>query len=472
MAWKANNHQNNAYEKYSLPKTWSNWLVLETWDFILLSWWFVFKASPWSNLEWVSLTTKTFALDNQTQAKEQVQYEPIKFSNTYILTPVNGSLIDSMVWWYFDMDASQDLDVATYNTSFWQFRLERIMPNGDAEITINRIWLGSWPAWPAWSQWATWLNWATGDLWPTWATWPQWPVWVGTPWPQGATWATWPAGSWTTWATWATWPAWSQWATGATWPAWTSSNSIAHIESFVATLNQTAFVLANTPASNNFVWVSLSTWAYGKQDAIYDYTVSGNTVTLNNPASAGDVITVQYVENLGALTSVTVANIWAWVWVIANPWTASSFDAKSITTSGIWLTLTPSATEINVETNTLAKIVYVTNGMSPYTALWTEELIVADTTWWAVTIDLNGTPSAVPTKTKIHRLGTWVVTVQASWGSWDFNVVWIDTINLNSNGTSIEVISLWNPWVWLVNFLTTAFVWTTYNVASPIISIS
>lgn len=259
--------------------------------------------------------------------------------------------------------------------------------------------------------------------------------------------------------------------------AWTKgfydiSNCIAHIENFVATLNQTAFVLANTPASNNFVWVSLSTWAYGKQDAIYDYTVSGNTVTLNNPASAGDVITVQYIENLGALTSVTVANIWAWAWVIANPWTASSFDAKSITTSGIWLTLTPSATEINVETNTLAKIVYVTNGMSPYTVLWTEELIVADTTWWAVTIDLNGTPAAVPTKTKIHRLGTWVVTVQASWGSWDFNVVWIDTINLNSNGTSIEVISLWNPWIWLVNFLTTAFVWTTYTVASPIISIS
>lgn len=73
----------------------------------------------------------------------------------------------------------------------------------------------------------------------------------------------------------------------------------AHIEHFTATASQTVFTLANTPASNNFVWVSLNNGQYAKQLISLDYTVSGNVVTLVNPATAGDVISVQYIESLG-----------------------------------------------------------------------------------------------------------------------------------------------------------------------------
>lgn len=73
----------------------------------------------------------------------------------------------------------------------------------------------------------------------------------------------------------------------------------AHIEHTVATAGQTTITLNFTPASENFVWVSSRSSLYAKQDPLYDYTVAGNVVTLNTPANAGDVITVQYIESLG-----------------------------------------------------------------------------------------------------------------------------------------------------------------------------
>lgn len=78
--------------------------------------------------------------------------------------------------------------------------------------------------------------------------------------------------------------------------------SAAHIEHFTATAGQTTFTLANTPASQNFVWMSSGSSLYAKQDPLYDYTVSGNVVTLNTPATAGDIITVQYIESVVAPT--------------------------------------------------------------------------------------------------------------------------------------------------------------------------
>jgi len=235
MAWKANNHQNNAYEQWAFNKIAQNSLAIETGDFVELSGWFILKAGPASNLEWVSLTTNTFASDNQTARKETVSYSPIKYSNSYSLSAVNGTLIDTMVWWYFNMDVSQNLDVSTYNTTTGQFRLESILSPTEWEVTINKFWLWAWPAWAGGPQWSTGL---TGSTWPTGATGatgPQGPAgtsgWTGANGATGATGvtgATWPAGSWTTGATGATgvqgptWGSGSSWATGATGPQWPS----------------------------------------------------------------------------------------------------------------------------------------------------------------------------------------------------------------------------------------------------------
>lgn len=222
MAWKANNHQNNAYEQWAFNKIAQNSLAIETGDFVELSGWFILKAGPASNLEWVSLTTNTFASDNQTARKETVSYSPIKYSNSYSLSAVNGTLIDTMVWWYFNMDVSQNLDVSTFNTTTGQFRLESILSPTEWEVTINKFWLWAGPAWAGGPQGSTGLTGSTGPTGATGATGPQGPAgtsgWAGAngaTWATGVTGATWPAGSWTTGATGATGP---QWATGATWP--------------------------------------------------------------------------------------------------------------------------------------------------------------------------------------------------------------------------------------------------------------
>lgn len=72
----------------------------------------------------------------------------------------------------------------------------------------------------------------------------------------------------------------------------------AHVEEFTATAWQTTFTLANTPASAWFVRVSSRSSLYAKQGATRDFIVVGDDVVLNAPATAWDVITVQYVESL------------------------------------------------------------------------------------------------------------------------------------------------------------------------------
>lgn len=113
----------------------------------------------------------------------------------------------------------------------------------------------------------------------------------------------------------------------------------AYIEEFVATAGQTDFTVANTPASNAFVRVSTTSGLYGKQGAIRDYTVSGSTITLNTPALAWDVITIQYIESLGTpvtwptITGITTIN--KWVSPAMNGTTLVVTDATCTTSSVI-----------------------------------------------------------------------------------------------------------------------------------------
>ncbi len=74
------------------------------------------------------------------------------------------------------------------------------------------------------------------------------------------------------------------------------------IEEFVTTASQTTITLSNTPAMPELVWLSSESGLYSKQWATRDYTVSGNTITLNTPADAWDVITVQGLTSIPNIT--------------------------------------------------------------------------------------------------------------------------------------------------------------------------
>ena len=73
------------------------------------------------------------------------------------------------------------------------------------------------------------------------------------------------------------------------------------IEEFTTTAGQTVINLAHTPAAPAAVWLSSASGLYSKQGATRDYTIAGNVITLNSPALAGDIITVQGFESVPTL---------------------------------------------------------------------------------------------------------------------------------------------------------------------------
>lgn len=112
------------------------------------------------------------------------------------------------------------------------------------------------------------------------------------------------------------------------------------IEEHVTTAGQTTITLANTPSSPEAVWLSSDSWLYSKQGATRDYTVSGNVITLNTPALAWDVITVQgFVNNPSVAPARTIVNT-------GTTYTAQDQEYIVVTSgSDLEITLpTPSAT--------------------------------------------------------------------------------------------------------------------------------
>lgn len=217
MFWNAKLSKINSMVERLEEKIWVNSLQCSSGDLLRMDNGYLNLAWPWDVIEWVALDNVTFPPNNITWPKYTIKYRHVMEFVYYEMPVTWGSLIASMVWWYFDMDVNQTVDFATYNTSSWQLRLETITDTVTGTrglFTIMFFGLWAWPAWPAWPQGAT------GQLWPTGvsgATWPLWPI--------GATWPMWPWGTGTTGATWPVWPTGIDGATGATWPIWATGVS-------------------------------------------------------------------------------------------------------------------------------------------------------------------------------------------------------------------------------------------------------
>lgn len=123
---------------------------------------------------------------------------------------------------------------------------------------------------------------------------------------------------------------------------WTAANVIpwgaAYYEEFVAWLWQTDFILADTPAWANYIWVSTESSLYGKQWATRDWTYDSvtNTVIFNYWMAAGDIVSIQYLwfitTSPGHVSDTVYWASWSWVTTIAPSKNAVYNKIESITT--------------------------------------------------------------------------------------------------------------------------------------------
>lgn len=134
--WTFNDWKINPFENFTNSKLASNSLAVNTWDALKLTSWVLSKAWIWDTIEWVSLTTKTFDADNQTVAKElldyrratgydqkQYQVEVVWITITFAWALITWNTIDLKVNWTsltqvpFNTDNNTTLD--NLATALW-----------------------------------------------------------------------------------------------------------------------------------------------------------------------------------------------------------------------------------------------------------------------------------------------------------------------------------------------------------------
>ena len=96
-------------------------LTLVGWSFVTLSW-------AGDTIEGVSVTKKTYASDNQTNALETVIYRPSTHTDNFYQMDINGGTVTAEdVGKFYDINASQEIDGITESTTTGQMRLEKFV---------------------------------------------------------------------------------------------------------------------------------------------------------------------------------------------------------------------------------------------------------------------------------------------------------------------------------------------------------
>lgn len=82
-------------------------------DLVTLSGGFVVKAGAAAKIEGIAEQSKTFASDNQTVAKAELQVVLPRKGQTFVLACSSASLAQADVGSFFDLTSAQDVDYAT-----------------------------------------------------------------------------------------------------------------------------------------------------------------------------------------------------------------------------------------------------------------------------------------------------------------------------------------------------------------------
>lgn len=81
-----------------------------------------------------------------------------------------------------------------------------------------------------------------------------------------------------------------------------ASNAVGETQNFVGTGAQVAFVLSNTPADPDLVWIS-GNGVFDQDGIALDYTIAGATITFNAAPANGYKIQVKYIRSIATVVS-------------------------------------------------------------------------------------------------------------------------------------------------------------------------
>lgn len=126
MAYKS--YEKNTYTDKYEKRIATNSLTIATGDLVSEASGFWIKAVAGGLILWVSDTSKTFASDNQTVAKDVVLYTPTNDEDTWVWTASAASLAQADVGSYFDIvNTTQLVDYASKSASTGQLKLEKVI---------------------------------------------------------------------------------------------------------------------------------------------------------------------------------------------------------------------------------------------------------------------------------------------------------------------------------------------------------
>lgn len=135
--YAGNAHLVNTYTHHTNEKIAKNGISVLPWTLLKLNGAFLDILWPTDNIEWVSVSRKTYEADNETVKKEVIIYNRLTKKDTLIVRVRPWDVVDeTMVGQTISIDADQFLDLATLWAGI-HFRVEKVAPGGkDLEVSI------------------------------------------------------------------------------------------------------------------------------------------------------------------------------------------------------------------------------------------------------------------------------------------------------------------------------------------------
>jgi len=113
----------NSYDQGAQTLVASNSLDVAQGTLLSITGGFAVAAGIGTTIVWVSKDQNIFAADNQTVAKELVNFHPVKASDEYLATITGGTITQAKVGNYYDLTVAQVVNGATESATTGQVQL-------------------------------------------------------------------------------------------------------------------------------------------------------------------------------------------------------------------------------------------------------------------------------------------------------------------------------------------------------------
>lgn len=96
----------------------------------------VVKTTAWVDILWVAAGEQTFASDNETVAKKDLQYISVDDYARYKIVITGWTITKADEWKYYDILADQTVDGTTESATTWQLKMEEYLSSTLAIFSV------------------------------------------------------------------------------------------------------------------------------------------------------------------------------------------------------------------------------------------------------------------------------------------------------------------------------------------------